>query len=87
MNVGRDHATAVLSQHQKYHKAHQVALQLATVASEVGAEEFEARLQQLKLLRDKWSNGESVLVTLATSSNSSNLLPYDLFYVSFQIIL
>ena len=69
--MGHDHATAALSQHQKYHKAHQVALQLAAVASEVGAEEFETRLKQLKLLRDKWTNGETV--TLATSRNSCNL--------------
>ena len=61
--MGQDHAKTVLSQHQKFHKVQKVALELATVASEVGAADFDVRLAQLKLLRDKWKNGENVKLT------------------------
>ena len=36
----KEHAQAVLSQHQKFHRAQEVAIQLATLTSEVGMEEY-----------------------------------------------
>lgn len=60
VRINQDHAKVVLSQHQKYHKAQQLALEMATVVSEVGMNEFKSRLTQMKLLIDKWKSGESV---------------------------
>ena len=79
MKVGQDHAKTVLSQHQTFHKAQKVALELATVASEVGNDEFEYRLTQMKLLKDKWMNGENV--TLVSSNNSCKSYNVIIIYV------
>ena len=79
MKVGQDNAKTVLSQHQTFHKAQKAALELATVASEVGNDEFEYRLTQMKLLRDKWMNGE--IVTLVSSNNSCKSCNVIIIYV------
>ena len=56
----------MLTQHQKFHKAQQVTQQLTTLASEVGMDEFEARLAQMRLLRDEWARGGRVTLTTST---------------------
>ena len=63
--IGTEHARTVLTQHQKFHKAEQVTQQLAALASEVGMDEFQQRLAQMRLLRDTWAKGGTI--TLKTS--------------------
>ena len=64
--IGKEHARAVLTQHQKFHKAQQVTTQLAALASEVGMDEFEGRLAQMRLMRDEWARGGKVTLTTST---------------------
>ena len=45
-----------ISSHQKYNRAFRVASALASLAAEVGMEEFEARLATLQDLHDQWSS-------------------------------
>lgn len=47
----RERTKAVLSQHQKFHKAQIVAQELSSLASEVGMPEFEERLTVLNVYR------------------------------------
>ena len=68
-DIAQEHATRVLSQHQKFHRAQQVTHQLAALCSEGGMEEYEERLALLQLLEEKWSNGHKV--TLQTQSGKS----------------
>ena len=63
----------------KHYKAQKVASELTTVASEVGNDEFEYRLTQMKLLRDKWMNGEND--TLVSSNNSCKSCNVIIIYV------
>ena len=46
---------AILSSHQKYKQAMEVAADLASLASEVGMREFQDRLAALKELGSAWS--------------------------------
>ena len=64
--IGKEHARAVLTQHQKFHKAQQVTIQLAALASEVGMDEFEGRFAQMRLMRDEWAKGGQVTLTTST---------------------
>jgi hypothetical protein len=64
--IGKEHASAVLTQHHKFHKAQQVTTQLAALASEVGMDEFEGRLAQIRLIRDEWAKGGKVTLTTPT---------------------
>ena len=82
--MGKEHAQAVLSQHQKFHKAQEVTVQLATLTSEVGMEEYRDRLMLLKQLKDKWANGEDVSLTSSSIGNSMYLLvlTYSISYSS-----
>ena len=59
------HMRAVLTQHQKFHKAQQIT-QLASLASEVGMDEFEGWLAQMRLMRDEWARGGKVTLTTST---------------------
>ena len=47
--------------------------QLATLTSEVDMEEYHDHLTLLKLLKDKWANGENV--SLSSSSICKSLIP------------
>ena len=47
----------------KFHKAREVAMELATLTSEVGMDEYHDHLALLRLLKDKWANGENVTLT------------------------
>lgn len=60
---GKEYAQTVLDQHQKFHKAREVAMELATLTSEVGMDEYHDHLALLRLLKDKWANGENVTLT------------------------
>ena len=57
-----------MTQHQKFHKAQQVTQQLAALSSEVGMEEFEERLAQMKVLRDEWARGGKVTLSSTLTS-------------------
>ena len=50
----------MLTQHRKFHKAKELALQLASLVSEEGMSHYEERYGLLTVLKDKWSKGESV---------------------------
>ena len=73
-SLGKEHVHVVLSQHQKFHKAQEVAVQLATLTSEVGMEEYHDRLLLLKLLKDKLANGENVSLSSSNISMSMHLI-------------
>ena len=47
-----------LNRHQKFHKAKELALKLASLVSEGGMAVFEERFSLLQLLKSKWLNGE-----------------------------
>ena len=47
-----------LSQHQNFHKAKELALELVSLVSEGGMAVFEERFSLLQLLKSKWLNGE-----------------------------
>lgn len=64
--IGKERARAILTQHQNFHKAQQVTTQLAALASEVGMDEFEGRLAQMRLMRDEWARGGKVTLTTST---------------------
>ena len=49
---------AALCQHQKFHRAKALALELASLTSEGGMTLFEERYSLLKVLKSKWLNGE-----------------------------
>lgn len=71
--VAGERTKAVLSQHQKFHKAQIVAQELSSLASEVGMPEFEERLTVLKSLRDLWAHGEkAVIVETGTSAHTGS---------------
>ena len=53
----------VLSQHRKFHQAKELALQLASLVSEGGMNCYEERYGLLKIIKDKWSKGESVTLS------------------------
>lgn len=61
-SICNDRVQAVMNQHQKYHKAKDVTLQLASLASEGGMDQFKARLALLRILRDRWTKGEEVML-------------------------
>ena len=63
---------SVLSQHQKFHKSHLVAQELASLASEVGMAEFNVRFGLLKRLRDVWTEGKTAVVTLQIMDEESS---------------
>ena len=48
-----------LSQHQKFHKVKELALELASLVSEEGMAVFEEHFSLLQLLKSKWLNGEN----------------------------
>ena len=83
-SLGKEHAQAVLSQYQKFHKAQEVAIQLATLTSEVGIEEYCDHLTLLKLLKDKWVNVENV--SLSSSSIGKSPIPYTCMFIIFVFI-
>ena len=64
--IGKEHVRAVLTQHQKFHKAQLITTQLAALASEVGMDEFEGRLAQIRLMRDEWARGGKITLTTST---------------------
>ena len=70
-DITQEHATRVLSQHQKFHRAQLVTNQLAALCSERGMVEYEERLAFLELLKEKWSNGHKV--TLQAQSGDSRI--------------
>ena len=76
--MGKEHARAVLTQHQKFHKAQQVTTQLAALASEVGMDEFEGRLAQMRLMRDEWAKGGKVTLTTSTVGTRKHFQYYRL---------
>ena len=47
-----------LSQHQKFRKSQIISQELASLASEVGMNQFKQRFMLLKTLRDTWANGQ-----------------------------
>lgn len=61
---------AVLSQHQKFHKSHIVAQELASLASEVGMSQFQSRLSVLKDLREIWAKGKAAVMLVAEDHSS-----------------
>ena len=72
---GKGHVRAVLSQHQKFHKAQQVTQQLAALASEVGMDESEECLAQMRLLRDEWAKGGRATLTTSTVHTCKHISP------------
>ena len=52
-----------LSQHQKFHKARELALELATLVSEGGMQVYEERLSLLQIIKSKWLNSEHLTLT------------------------
>ena len=51
--IAKECVKSVLSQHEKFNKAHRVVQDLATLASEVGMAEFKERLSFLKQLSER----------------------------------
>ena len=49
---------SALSQHEKFHRAKQLALDLASLVFEGGMNVFEECISLLQLLKSKWSKGE-----------------------------
>ena len=80
-SLGKEHAQAVLSKRQKFHKTQEVGVQLATLTSEVGMEEYRVCLTLFKLLKDKLSNGQNV--SLYSSSIGKSLIPYTCLLIIF----
>lgn len=56
--------SAILSQHQKFHRAIKLTQEIGSLASEVGMSEFRRRYDVLKTLRDAWLNGKEVLISV-----------------------
>ena len=67
-NIGKEHVKAVLTQHQEFHKAQQVTQQLAALSSEVGMEEYEECLAQMRVLMDEWAKGGKVTLSSTLTS-------------------
>ena len=82
---GKEHARAVLTQHQKFHKAQQVTTQLAALASEVGMDEFEGQLAQMRLMRDEWARGGKVTLTTSTVGTRKHFSIW--FGINFELLL
>ena len=61
-----------ISSHQKYNRALRLASSLASLAAEVGMEEFEARLAILQDLHDQWSSHVPSTLIHATISVLTN---------------
>ena len=59
---GRGPQRSCLTQHQKYHKSHIVAVELASLSSEVGMTEFTRRYTLLQTLRDIWASGRDAIL-------------------------
>ena len=62
--IEKDNDKAILTQHQKFHKAQVVTQQLATLCSEVGMDEFQERLTLISVLKDEWAKGEKVSLSV-----------------------
>ena len=82
--LGERTCSSSLSQHQKFHKAQEVAVQLATLTSEVGKEEYPDCLTLLKLLNDKLANEQNV--SLYSSSIGKSLIPCTCLLIIFVFI-
>ena len=61
-----------------------MAVQLVRLTSEVGMEEYRDHLTLLKLLKDKWPNGENV--SLSSSTIGKSLIPYTCLLIIFVFI-
>ena len=59
-----------LSQHQKFHRAHKLAQELASLASEVGMAEFQRWFDAMKSLKDSWIKGKEAVVIEADEDSS-----------------
>ena len=59
------------AQHQKFHRAHKLPQELASLASEVGMAAFERRLDAMKMLKDSWTKGKEAVVIEASENSSS----------------
>ena len=60
-----------LSQQQKFDRAHKLAQEMASLASEVGMEEFQRRFDTMKSLEDSWIKGKEAVVIEADEDSSS----------------
>ena len=59
---GSEKKGVTLSQHQKFRKSQIVCQELASIASEVGMDQFKLRFSLLKTLKDAWAQGKEVLL-------------------------
>jgi hypothetical protein len=69
--IAKECVKSALSQQEKFSKAHSVAQDLATLASEVGMAEFEDRLSFLKQVREQWKAGESTTLQALEDGEST----------------
>ena len=73
--VAKECVKSVLSQHQKFNKAHMVVQDLATLASEVGMAEFEERLSILNQVREVWRAGRNATLQVLDDDGSTEKQP------------
>ena len=55
-------STTVLSEMQKYHKAHPVVMNILQILVQSGTTAFRSRLQQLQFLSDQWREDNDVTI-------------------------
>lgn len=73
--IAKECVKSVLSQHEKFNKAHRVVQDLATLASEVGMAEFKERLSFLKQVREVWRAGGSTTLQVLEDGESTEQQP------------
>ncbi|XP_065901369.1 uncharacterized protein [Dysidea avara] len=71
-SIGHGPQRSCLTQHQKYHKSHIVAVELASLSSEVGMTEFTRRYTLLQTLRDVWASGRDAILCAAQDQHCSD---------------
>ena len=69
--IAKECVKSVLSQHEKFNKAHMMAQDLATLAAEVGMAEFKERLSFLKQVREVWRTGGSATLQVLEEEKST----------------
>ena len=73
--IAKECVKSVLSQHEKFNKAHMVVRDLATLASEVGMAEFKERLSFLKQVREVWRAGGNATLQVLGDDESTEQQP------------
>lgn len=73
ITVGTCKANRVLSQHDKYRKAFEVTQTLASLASEVSGNTFQARMATLKYILQSWQNGKEVHLDIDKERSTYNV--------------